>query len=217
MIHEVIQTRSRSWSTFWMPSNFALAPGRDFSLRVAASIAALTIVMRLLRVTAKHSKLITNYGKVARKVNENGLEFDEWDFIIVGGGSIGYSLRIQSCLLVRFLIHLGTAGCVLASRLSEDPNLRVLLIEAGGRSASRKVSFAPEMLRFCVALKMSLKAGYPLRSRIYSALVGTTIFIQSPSCMQATRKNIGRVVGHINKLLSCEIESCSPSETPRRM
>jgi choline dehydrogenase len=84
-----------------MPSNLALAPERDFSLRVAASIAALTIVMRLLRVTAKHSKLVTNYEKVARKVNENGLEFDEWDFIVVGGG-IGYSSRIQSCLLVRF-------------------------------------------------------------------------------------------------------------------
>ena len=120
-----------------LASQILLSTPRRPSILAAASVVLSTLFLVTWASYGKKSKdrysaLFGDAAKSARRIRqgETKYDFDEYDVVIVGGGEY---LRASHIPLGRLLYTLGTSGCILASRLSEDPSIRVLLLEAGER------------------------------------------------------------------------------------
>ncbi|KIK53250.1 hypothetical protein GYMLUDRAFT_100419 [Collybiopsis luxurians FD-317 M1] len=123
--------------------------------------------------------LLTHPIQFSTPSNEPQTSGREFDVVIVGGG---------------------TAGCVLASRLSENPSIKVLLIEAGSSYDSNIFTRAP--LAFTQAFKTAADWAYETTAQ--GNMNGRKLYVPR-----------GKILGGSSAINAMVYHHCSPSDFDR--
>lgn len=121
------------------------------TIKTVATVAAASLGLAAVAIRASQRKL-----KTGRESWNPKTDLSEYDYIIAGGQfttdwapGLGPMSAVSNWYLVETMAKTGgTAGCVLAARLTEkDPSVRVLILEAG-EGIVLKLALLPDIFFF---------------------------------------------------------------------
>ena len=136
----------------------------------------------LLVVSPLYYVVAMLYKRTLPEIDNQQLQQHSYDYVIVGAGS---------------------AGSVIANRLSENPNTRVCLIEAGATDNSPRIQIPAGK----VVLDGAGKRFYPSLNALKKMLFSKTwlFMVLMASCLLIIRKILTHYLNSLSKLLLCSI------------